>query len=102
MWGLTYNSNLKRKVIFQKKAIKIAAKKSFNSPTDPVFRDLEVLKFSDVVLFHSGKFDFRIHLMTCLHWLIIFILKLVIVFTRAAPAFEDLSNTCIWLLLDIP
>ena len=27
--------------------------------------------------------------------------KLVIVFTRAAPAFEDLFNTCIWFLLDI-
>ena len=25
----------------------------------------------------------------------------VIVFTRAAPAFEDLFNTCIWFLLDI-
>ena len=25
---------------------------------------------------------------------------LAIVFTRAAPAFEDLFNTCIWLLLD--
>ena len=27
-------------------------------------------------------------------------LRLAIVFTRAAPAFEDLFNTCIWLLLD--
>ena len=30
-----------------------------------------------------------------------FYLKLVIVFTRAAPAFEDLFNTYIWFLLDI-
>ena len=28
-------------------------------------------------------------------------IQLVIVFTRAAPAFEDLFNTCIWFLLDI-
>ena len=27
--------------------------------------------------------------------------KLVIVFTRASPAFEDLFYTCIWFLLDI-
>ena len=64
MWGLTYNSNLKRKVIFQKKAIRIVAKKSFHSHTDPVFRDLEVLKFSDVVLFHLGKFVFLLQRFT--------------------------------------
>jgi len=29
------------------------------------------------------------------------ILELAIVFTTAAPAFEDLFNTCIWFLLDI-
>ena len=29
------------------------------------------------------------------------LLLLVIVVTRAAPAFEDLFNTCIWFLLDI-
>ena len=34
-----------------------------------------------------------------LHLITKFIL-LAIVFTRAAPAFEDLFNTCIWLLLD--
>ena len=28
-------------------------------------------------------------------------IELVIVFTRADPAFEDLFNTCIWILLDI-
>ena len=56
--GLTYNSNLKRIVTFQKKAIRIVSKISFDSHTDPIFRDLAVLKFSDVVLFHLGKFMF--------------------------------------------
>ena len=81
VWGLTYNSNLKIIVTFQKKAIRIVAKVPFDSHADPIFRDLEVLKFSDVVLFYLGKFMFffskvyfRIHLMTCLHWLFIFIL----------------------------
>jgi len=71
--GLTYNCNLKRIVTFQKKAIRIVAKVPFDSHTDPILRDL---KFSDVVLFYLGKFMFffSIHLMTCLHWLIIFIL----------------------------
>ena len=31
----------------------------------------------------------------------LYYLQLVIVFTRAAPAFEDPFNTCIWFLLDI-
>ena len=48
VWGLTCNSNLKRIVTFQKKAIRIVAK----------VRDLEVLKFSNVVLFHLGNFMF--------------------------------------------
>ena len=52
-----YNSNLRRIVTFQKKAIRIVAKVPFDSHTDPIFRDLEVLKFSDV-LFHLGKFMF--------------------------------------------
>ena len=43
MWGLAYNSNLKRIVTFQKKAIRIVAKVPFDSHTDPIFRDLEVL-----------------------------------------------------------
>ena len=32
---------------------------------------------------------------------LLFTNKLVIVFTRVAPAFEDLFNTCIWFLRDI-
>ena len=58
VWGLTYNFNLKRIVTFQKKAIRIVAEVPFDSHTDPIFRDLEVLKFSNVVLFHLGKFMF--------------------------------------------
>ena len=59
MCGLTYNNcNLKRIVTFQKKAIRIAAKVPFDSHTDPILRDLEVLKLSDVVLFHLGMFMF--------------------------------------------
>ena len=57
MWGLTYNSNLKRIVTFQKKAIRIVAKVPFDSHTNPIFRDLEVLKFKDV-LFHLRKLMF--------------------------------------------
>ena len=38
--------------------MRIVAKVPFDSHTDPIFRDLKVLKFSDFVLFHSGKFMF--------------------------------------------
>ena len=30
-----------------------------------------------------------------------YLFKLAVVFTRAAPAFEDLFKTCIWFLLEI-
>ena len=49
---------IKRIVTFQKKAMRIVAKVPFDSHTDPIFRDLKVLKFSDFVLFHLGKFMF--------------------------------------------
>ena len=55
---LLKSRHLKRIVTFQKKAIRIVAKVPFDSHTDPIFRDLEVLKFSNVVLFHLGKFMF--------------------------------------------
>ena len=58
VWGSTYNSNIKKIVTLQKKAIRIVAKVSFDSHTDPIFRELEVLKFNDIVLFHLGKFMF--------------------------------------------
>ena len=56
MWGLTYQSNLNRIIILQKKIIKIISKVSFNAHTSVLFKEQEILNFSDIYLYQIGKF----------------------------------------------
>ena len=50
VWGTGMLScNLKKIATAQKKAVRSVAKKSYNSHTDPLFVDLNILKFTDVV-----------------------------------------------------
>ena len=56
VWGWTYQSNLNRIIILQKKIIRIISKVSFDSHTGVLFREQEILKFSDIYLYQMGKF----------------------------------------------
>ena len=56
VWGSTYQSNLNRIIILQKKIIRIISKVSFDSHTGVLFREQEILKFSDIYLYQMGKF----------------------------------------------
>ena len=56
VWGLTYHSNLNRIIILQKKIIRIISKVSFNAHTSVLFKEQEILKFSDIYLYQIGKF----------------------------------------------
>ena len=56
VWGSTYQRNLSRVVILQKKIIRIISKLSFDSHTDVLFKEQEILKFSDSYLYQIGKF----------------------------------------------
>ena len=56
MWGSTYQSNLNRIIILQKKIIRIISKDSFDAPTGFLFKEQEILKFSDIYLYQIGKF----------------------------------------------
>ena len=56
MWGSTYKSNLNRIIILQKKIIRIVSKVSFDAHTSVLFKEQEILKFSDIYLFQIGKF----------------------------------------------
>ena len=47
VWGSTHQSNLSHVIILQKKIIRIISKVSFDSHTDVLFKEQEVLKFSD-------------------------------------------------------
>ena len=52
----TYKTNLRRLVILQKRIIRIINKSHFNTYTDPIFKDLGILKFNDIHLLELGQF----------------------------------------------
>ena len=56
VWGSTYQSNISRVIILQKKIIRIICKVSFDSHTDVLFKEQEILKFSDIYLYQIGKY----------------------------------------------
>ena len=56
MWGSTYESNLNRIIVLQKKIIRIISKVSFEAHTGVLFKKQEILKFSDIYLYQIGKF----------------------------------------------
>ena len=58
VWASTYKTNLCHLVILQKCIVRIIVNKShFNAHTDPIFKDLGILKF-DIHLLQLGKFMF--------------------------------------------
>lgn len=56
VWGHTYESNLKPLVILQKKAIRIINFSGFREHTSPLFKQLNILKFADIVHFNTAVF----------------------------------------------
>ena len=58
MWGSTYQSNLKRIFLLQKKLVRIIGKASFDAHTGPLFKDLQILKFHNIYQYHTGKLMF--------------------------------------------
>ena len=56
VWESTYQSNLSRVFILQKKIIRIISKVSFDSHTDVLFKEHGILKFFDIYFYQIGKF----------------------------------------------
>ena len=52
----TYQSNLNRIIVLQKRIIRIISKVSFDAHTGVLFKEQEILKFSDNYLHQIGKF----------------------------------------------
>ena len=50
VWRSTYQSNLSRVFILQKKIIRIISKVSFDSHTDVLFKEHGILKFFDILI----------------------------------------------------
>ena len=53
-WGNTYTTNLSRITKLQKRAIRIVGNLDFNGHTNPVFAELKLLKFEDIVKVNTG------------------------------------------------
>ena len=56
IWGNTYESTLKQILILQKKAIRIITFSDFKEHTLPLFRELKILRLTDLFFFHNALF----------------------------------------------
>ena len=52
----TYPTNLNHIIILQKRLVRIISNQSFDAHTAPLFRELKILRFTDIFLFQLGKF----------------------------------------------
>lgn len=59
VWASTYESNLRRLVILQKRAIRIINKSEVDAHTTPIFRNMKLLKFCDINKLQVGQFMFK-------------------------------------------
>ena len=61
IWGNTYETTLKPIFILQKKAVRIITFSKLDSPSSPLFKSLELIKFFDIVLFQIAIFMYKFH-----------------------------------------
>ena len=61
VWGSTYASNLNRILLLQTKVIRMISKSAFDAHTDPLFVQVEILKFyvNCIYKFQTLKFMFH-------------------------------------------
>ena len=62
-WGNTYPTNTKKIVTLQKKAIRIniITFSRFDDHTSPLFKQLYLLKFVDLIYLHAALFMYQSH-----------------------------------------
>ena len=60
-WGNIYPTNTKKIVTLQKKAICIITFSRFDDHTSPLFKQLYLLKFVDLIYFHTALFMYQSH-----------------------------------------
>ena len=58
VWGSTYPSNLKHILVLQKKVVRIISGRAFDAHTEPIFKQLKILKLCDIFRFQVGKIMF--------------------------------------------
>ena len=60
-WGNTYESTINPIFVLQKKAIRVITFSSFDHPSSPLFKSLDLIKFLDLVTFHIAIFMYKFH-----------------------------------------
>ena len=58
VWGSNYPSNLNRIFLLQKKVTRIISKSAFDAHTEKIFKQLKILKLSDICRSQIDKFIF--------------------------------------------
>ena len=58
VWSSTYPTHLRRLVLLQNCIVIVISKKGFEAHTDPLFKNLMILKLEDIYSLHLGKFKF--------------------------------------------
>ena len=61
IWGNTYESTLKPIFILQKKVLRTITFSQYDSPSSPLFKSLQEIKFYDLVSFHIATFMYKFH-----------------------------------------
>ena len=54
----TYQSNLHRIILLQKRVVRILSRSNFDAHTDPIFKELHIMKFCDICSLQMGQFMF--------------------------------------------
>ena len=60
-WGNTYQTTLQPLFILQKKALRIITFSSYNEHSSPLFKDLNVVKLSDIITLQLAVFMYKFH-----------------------------------------
>ena len=55
LWGSSQSTYLRRLEILQKKAIRTVSKANYNAHTEPLFKNLQILKLKDIFTFHLSQ-----------------------------------------------
>ena len=61
IWANTYASTLKPIITLLKKAIRIMTFSKYDDHTSPLFKNLNILKFSDCTYYHNSLLHFKFH-----------------------------------------
>lgn len=56
VWGSTYLTNLKRLTVLQKRVIRIISRSAFDAHSDPIYKNLGILKFENIFKLQIGRF----------------------------------------------